>query len=346
MAPTSSEPCRGARTEREQRPLAAAPGGHERGRSREPRGRHDHPRRPRPDETQTVREPARLDLCGAGTVPDVARTPPVGAEPQHRHDGQCDRDERPAGRLASPQPHGVDDEERPGLGAFERATRSPGAAPGACRPSRWRSTAHRQSVAVTGAECPSTTRRRKRGPPSGVSSRRPAATTPAAGPANRAASRYVTTTASRPAVLATTSHRVGARSPTMRQHGGHQDREGLPRRSAGGVEVEVADLAPPDEPGPRVERQRRGQRQGQHRDGGAHRDHHGTLRHPPPSDRRRVAARDRTATSSTTVTVVTRRPPARSPVRPPTRAPRRPGATATSRDCGCGAAARSGARVG
>ena len=86
------------------------------------------------------------------------------------------------------------------------------------RPARWHSIAQTASAAVTAAVCPSSTTRRKRTSASGVSTRSSAAATPAAVPARRTPSRYTPTTASRPAVRATSSQSVGAASPVSDEH--------------------------------------------------------------------------------------------------------------------------------
>ena len=63
-----------------------------------------------------------------------------------------------------------------------------------------------------------------------------------------------------------------------RQHGCDPDRQWFPRRAPEGVEVEVRDLAAPDEPGPRVVRRRRGDREQGHRERDADRYDDGEAR--------------------------------------------------------------------
>ena len=66
--------------------------------------------------------------------------------------------------------------------------------------------------------------------------------------------------------------------PGSREHGRRDDRERLPRRSAGGVELEPRDVPPPADPRPRVERERPRQQQGQRGEGEAAGDEPGRAR--------------------------------------------------------------------
>ena len=78
----------------------------------------------------------------------------------------------------------------------------------------------------------------------------------ATGPASRCASAATPPSASRPPARAATSHSCGRDAAEQREDRREDDGERLPRGPAGGVEPEPRDLAPPDDPGPRVERDR------------------------------------------------------------------------------------------
>ena len=175
----------------------------------------------------------------------------------------------------------VEAEEGPRLGP-ERARRGDqqrAARPR--RPARWRSIAQSARVAVErGGVALEHEPQEARAAVGGEheAGRRPA--TPASGagePARRAGTRRRAT--SSPRVRAITSQpRAGAqRRRAARARVVTSTGQRLPRRPAGRVEVEVGDLAAPDQPGPRVVGERRREQQ---------REHDGDRRRTPPTTQR------------------------------------------------------------
>ena len=125
------------------------------------------------------------------------------------------------------------------------------------RPSRWLCTARRARAASAGALWPSATSRRKRGPPSGLSRSPAAAIRPATVPGE--APGQAEGEGDGEQAEGAGQHQPEGRGQASEggEHGGGGDRQGLPGRATGGVQVEVQDLATPDQPRPRVEGQTR-----------------------------------------------------------------------------------------
>ena len=236
-----------------------------------------------------------VHLGGAGAVEGGAGSPPVASEPQDRHGHERRGHEPPAVGVAADQPPAVEQEEGPGFGAIPREQRQqdqgPRVAPG--------------EVLIDGPQ------REGRGPRCRVAlEHQPHEARTAIGREHEEAR-------GQPA-----GHRTGEAAPEpvgadegeepagpgddephrrgqiadRRQRGGHEHRQGLPRRPAGRVEVEVGDLSPPHEPGPRVVRE--GHRE-QERE---RRDRHAATDQEAGAPAVGHAGRARTVTAPSTVT--------------------------------------------
>ena len=203
--------------------------------------------------------------------------PQLRQQPQHRHGREAGQHQPACGGLAPQQPQPVEAEERPGLGAQERGAEPEqegvAGAPGEVAIERGQPEGDKQALRVAQRGVAQRPRRHRvgggRGGAGGHAAQAPGDAEghhdPRDGPSSGDEEPQV---------------RRGAAE--QRERRGQQHRERLPRRAIDGRQIEVQDLATPDDPRPRVVRRRRGNEEGERSDGQHRQRHaiaHGDARH-------------------------------------------------------------------
>ena len=217
------------------------------------------------------------DLRSVRGAQQVARAPQLRQQPQHRHGREAGQHQPPCGGLVPQQPQPVEAEERPGLGAQERGAEPEqegvARAPGEVAIERGQPEGDKKALRIAQRGVAQRPRRdRVGGGRGGAGGHAPQAPRDPEG-------HHHAGDGARPG---DEQPQVGRQAAEQRERRGQQHRQRLPRRAVDGRQIEVQDLAAPDDPRPRVVRRSRGDEEGQRGEGEHAERHaiaHGDARH-------------------------------------------------------------------
>ena len=202
---------------------------------------------------------ARRAAGRVGCAERAARAEHVRPEPQQRHRRERERQEPERGALRAPQPQRVEAEERPHLRPAAARPRRRARAPPAAAPPRCATTAHTAAATSSPSLLPSAVLNSHHDE-SAIAAPAATAATVARGRVARAGELGGQERGARDREQAARAGddepERGAASPVSASGVVDDDGQRLPRRAAGGVQLQPRDVAAPGHPRPRVERER------------------------------------------------------------------------------------------